>query len=96
MNEDVKEFLTKIINSEPKKGMIVNVEVKEILGKDIMKINTHVEGNTYALVKMLVTAMSQNEDLRNVIRAASFVSKNVLVDAIKIPYVPTKEKGGQA
>ena len=38
MNEEIKEFLTKIINSEPKKGMIVNVEVKEIYGKDIMTI----------------------------------------------------------
>ena len=96
MNEEIKEFLTKIINSEPKKGMIVNGEVKEIYGKDIMTINTHVEGDFYALVKILVAQMSLNEKLRNIIRAVSFVSKNVLVDAIKLPSVSKEEKGGKA
>lgn len=96
MNEATKEFLTRMVNAEPKKGMVVCVKVEDALGKDIMAINSEVEGTTFALVKMLVTAMSRSKELETVIRAAAYSSEYVKVDAIKIPYVPTKEKGGQA
>ena len=96
MNEATKEFLTKMINADPKKGMVVSVKVEDTLGKDIMAINSEVEGTTFALVKMLVTAMSRSKELETVIRAAAYSFEYVTVDAIKIPSVHVEEEGGEA
>lgn len=96
MNEAMKESLTKIISSEPEKGMKVSVEVENILGKDMLALKVQIKGNGLSLVKMLITAMAQNDYLKKVILAAATASQNIEVEAIKIPAVPTKEKGGQA
>lgn len=96
MNGATKEFLTRMVNAEPKKGMVVCVKMEDALGKDIMAINSEVEGTTLGLVKMLVTAMSRSKELETVIRAAAYSFEYVTVEVIKIPAVPTKEKGGQA
>ncbi|EGN55845.1 hypothetical protein PRBRB14_02210 [Hallella multisaccharivorax DSM 17128] len=96
MNVATKEFLTRMVNAEPKKGMVVCVKMEDALGKDIMAINSEVERNTFALVKMLVTAMSRSKELETVIRAAAYSFEYVTVEAIKIPAAPNKEEGGKA
>lgn len=96
MNEATKEFLTRMLNAEPKKGMVVCVKVEDALGKDIMAINSEVEGTTFGLVKMLVTAMSRSKELETVIRAAAYSSEYVTVDAINLPSVSFEVEGGEA
>ena len=96
MNEATKEFLTRMVNAEPKKGMVVCVKMEDVLGKDIMAINSEVEGTTFALVKMLITAMSRSKELEIVIRAAAYSFEYVKVDAIKIPSVHFEEEGGES
>lgn len=96
MNGATKEFLTRMVNAEPKKGMVVSVKVEDALGKDIMAINSQVEGTTFALDKMLVTAMSRSKALETVIRAAAYSYEYVTVDAIKLPSVSIEEEGGEA
>lgn len=95
MNEAMKESLTKVISSELEKGMKVSVEVGNIHAKDIVALNVQTKGNGLSLVKMLIMAMAQNDVLEKVILAAAIASQNIEVEAIKIPAVPTKEKGGQ-
>jgi len=96
MNEKEKESLEKVINAELKKGTLLHVEVEYVLGTDIVGMKVNMEGNTLALLKMLISAMATHKQLNKLIKAAAAASKIVHVDAVKLNMKNQDEKGGEA
>ena len=96
MNEELKEYLTRLINAELKKGTMLHVEVAEVLGTDIVGMEVHTEGNGLAVLKMLISAMATNKQLNKLIKAAVAADKFLHVEAVKLNMKNSEEKGGQA
>ena len=96
MNEELKESLKKVINAELKKGTSLHVEVAEVLGTDIVRIEVHTEGNGLAVLKMLLLAMAANQQLNELIEAAAAADKFLHVEAVKLNMKNSEEKGGEA
>lgn len=95
MNETIKNTLTEIMGAELKNGTEISVKVTGVLGKDIVSLDTKMEGATFDIIKMLVLKMSQNKDLQDIIRWAAMASYCVEVDAVGIPRLNKDEKGGE-
>ena len=96
MNEEEKEGLTRLINAELKKGTMLHVEVAKVLGKDIVGMEVHTEGNGLAVLKMLISAMATNKQLNKLIKAAAAADNFLHVEAVKLNMKNSEEKGGQA
>lgn len=96
MNEGINKILHEIMETELKPGTKISVEVDEVLGKDIFSLREDVNGDNYAITKMLVYEMTHNKDVRDIIRWAAMASYMVRVDAVAIPRLNKDEKGGQA
>ena len=96
MNEGINKILHEIMETELKPGTKISVEVDEVLGKDIFLLREDVNGDNYAITKMLVSEMTHNKDVRDIIRWAAMASYMVRVDAVAIPRLNKDEKGGQA
>ena len=96
MNEEMEERLKKVINAELKKGTMLHVEVAEVLGTDIVGMEVHTEGNGLAVLKMLISAMSANQQLKELIKAAAAADNFLHVEAVKLYMKNSEEKGGQA
>lgn len=94
MNEGINKILHEIMETELKPGTKISVEVDEVLGKDIFSLQGDVKGDNYAIVKMLVSEMTHNKDVRDIIRWAAMVSYMVRVDAVAIPRLNKDEEGG--
>lgn len=94
MNEGINKILHEIMETELKPGTKISVEVDEVLGKDIFSLRGDVKGDNYAITKMLVSEMTQNKDVRDIIRWAAMVSYMVRVDAVAIPRLNKDEEGG--
>lgn len=77
-----------------KPGTKISVEVDEVLGKDIFSLKGDVKGDNYAIIKMLVSEMTQNKDVRDIIRWAAMASCEVRIDAVAIPRLNKDEEGG--
>lgn len=95
MNEVIKETLTEIMGAELKVGEEISVKVSGVLGKDILSLDTEMEGAKFAIIKMLVLKMSQNKDIQDIIRWAAMASYCVEVDAVGIPRLNKDERGGE-
>lgn len=96
MNEEMEKSLKKVINAELKKGTMLHVEVAEVLGKDIVGIEVHTEGNGLAVLKMLISAMANHKQLNKLIKVAAVADNFLHVDAVKLYMKNSEEKGGQA
>lgn len=96
MNEEIKKILQEIMETELKPGTKFSVEVSKVLGKDIFSLNGDVKGYNYAIVKMLISEMTHNKDVRDIIRWAAMASYCIKVDAVAIPRLNQDEKGGEA
>lgn len=94
MNEGIKKILQEIMQTELKPGTKISVEVSKVLGKDIFSLNEDVKGDNYAIVKMLVSEMTHNIEVRDIIRWAAMASCRVKVDAVVIPRLNKDEEGG--
>lgn len=94
MKEEIKTILQEIMETELKPGTKISVEVDEVLGKDIFSLKGDVKGDNYAIVKMLVSEMTQNKDVRDIIRWAAMASCEVRIDAVAIPRLNKDEEGG--
>lgn len=95
MNEVIKETLTEIMGEELKLGTEISVKVSGVMGKDILSLDTKIEGAKFAIIKMLVLKMSQNKDTQDIIRWAAMASYCVKVDAVGIPRLNKDDKGGE-
>ena len=94
MKEEIKTILQEIMETELKPGTKISVEVDEVLGKDIFSLKGDVKGDNYAIIKMLVSEMTQNKDVRDIIRWAVMASFEVRIDAVAIPRLNKDEEGG--
>lgn len=94
MKEEIKTILQEIMETELKPGTKISVEVDEVLGKDIFSLKGDVKGDNYAIIKMLVSEMTQNKDVRDIIRWAAMASCEVRIDAVAIPRLNKDEEGG--
>lgn len=94
MNEGIKKILQEIMETELKPGTKFSVEVNGVLGKDIFSLQGNVDGENYAIIKMLVSEMAHNKDVRDIIRWAAMASYMVRVDAVAIPRLNKDEEGG--
>lgn len=94
MNEGINKILHEIMEKELKPGTKISVEVDEVLGKDIFSLRGDVKGDNYAIIKMLVSEMTHNKDVRDIIRWAAMASYMVRVDAVAIPRLNKDEEGG--
>lgn len=94
MNERINKILQEIMETELKPGTKISVEVDKVMGKDIFSLNEEVKGDNYAITKMLVTEMSQNKEIQDIIRWAAMASYCVKVDAVVIPRLNKDDKGG--
>jgi|GEM_PF-3212016 hypothetical protein len=94
MNEGINKILHEIMETELKPGTKISVEVDEVLGKDIFSLRGDVKGDNYAITKMLVSEMTHNKDVRDIIRWAAMASYMVRVDAVAIPRLNKDEEGG--
>ena len=96
MTEGIKKILQEIMETELKPGTKISVEVDKVLGKDIFSLNEDVIGDNYAIIKMLGSEMTQNKDVRDIIRWAAMASDCIKVDAVVIPRLDKDEKGGES
>ena len=96
MNEEMEESLKKVINAELKKGIMLHVEVAKVLGTDIVGMEVRMEGNGFAVLKMLLSAMATNQQLNKLIEAAAAADKFLHVEAVKLNMKNSEEKGGEA
>jgi hypothetical protein len=96
MNEELKENLEKEMNAELKKGTLLHVEVRKVLGDGLIGFRTEVKGSLMSLTKMLLIAMSTNKDLKHIIQLAGYASFHIDVDSVEMPPIPDEEKGGEA
>lgn len=94
MNEGIKTILQEIMETELKPGTKFSVEVSKVMGKDIFSLKGDVNGDMYAIIKMLVSEMTHNKDVRDIIRWAAMASNCVKVDAVVIPRLNKDEEGG--
>lgn len=94
MKEEIKTILQEIMETELKPGTKISVEVDEVLGKDFFSLKGDVKGDNYAIVKMLVSEMTHNKDVRDIIRWAAMASCEVRIDAVVIPRLNKDEEGG--
>lgn len=96
MNEEMEESLKKVINAELKKGTMLHVEVTEVLGTDIVGMEVNIEGDGLALLKMLISAMANNKQLNQLIKAAAGADKFLHVEAVKLYMTHPRKEGGEA
>lgn len=96
MNEGKKKILQEIMETELKPGTKFSMEVSKVLGKNIFSLKGDVNGDMYAIVKMLVSEMTQNKDVRDIIRWAAMASNCIKVDVDVIPLLNKDEKGGES
>lgn len=92
---NTNEIMQQLKNAELKKGTRLVVEIDDVLGKDIVAINVSMNGSTYSLLKMLISAMAINKKLSHLIKATVEADMLVNVEAIKFN-VDKKEKGSEA
>lgn len=96
MNEELKEILEKVINTELKKGTLLHVEVGKVLGDGLIGLRTEVKGSPMSLTKTLLIAMSTNKELKHIIQLAGYASFHIGVDCVKMPPIPDEKEGGEA
>lgn len=96
MNEGIKKILQEIMETELKPGTKFSMEVSKVMGKDIFSLKGDLEGEIYAIIKMLVSEMTQNKDVRDIIRLTATASYCIKVDVVAIPRLDKDEKGGES
>ena len=96
MNEEMEGSRKKVRNAELKKGIMLHVEVAKVLGTDIVGMEVRMEGNGFAVLKMLLSAMATNQQLNKLIEAAAAADKFLHVEAVKLNMKNSEEKGGEA
>ncbi len=88
MKNKVNEALQSIVDAPLKKGMKLTVEVEDVFGKDIMKINVDVndgglDNPNPALIKLLLTAGYSNPWLKKLIEATCNASEYIKIDGVR-------------
>lgn len=96
MNEELKEILEKVINTEPQKGECIRVEVGKVLGDSLIGLRTEVKGSPMSLTKTLLIAMSTDKVLKHIIQLAGYASFHIDVNCVKMPPIPDEKEGGEA
>ena len=96
MNEELKEILEKVINTEPQKGECIRVEVGKVLRDGLIGLRTEFKGSFMSLTKTLLIAMSTNKELKHIIQLAGYASFHIGVDCVKMPPIPDEKEGGEA
>ena len=93
---NTNEIMQQLINAEMKKGTKLVVEVDDALGKDLVSIRVIMNGSAPSLLKMMISAMTINKNLKQFVKAAAAADEVVSVEAIKFNVDKAKEKGGEA
>jgi hypothetical protein len=88
----LKDSLELIRDAEMKQGDKICVEVGDVMGKDIISLKVDVYGHNAALIKMLITAMNENDTLHEILTGTLVASQYIHVDSAVIPEI-NKEGG---
>ena len=89
----LEDNMNTILNTELKKGTKLVVEVKDVLGKDIVGMNVNMKGSNAAMLKMLLSAMATDKRLAQLIMATAAAQEFVRVDAVKFNFSEKVEEG---
>ena len=93
---NTNETMQQLINAKMKKGTRLVVEIDDALGKDLVSIRVNMNGTAAALLKMMISAMAINKNLKQFVKAAAAADEVLSVEAIKFNVDKPKEEGGEA